>query len=224
MFVGVGVSVGVGVGPVGVSVTVGVIVGVGVSVAVAVGVGVSVAVAVGVCVAVAVAVGVGVCVSVAVAVAGTGEPEYEQSLRQLAGEEGVSDRLYLLGLVVGEEKVSLYEAADIFVLPTRQENWGLVLTESLACGTPVVASRVGGLSVAIRDSETGYLIPWRCPEPFAERLELLLGNDELRRQFGIAAREEVERFRWSNVAEAVLGLYAEVIDGAPAMSPARFRN
>ena len=109
-------------------------------------------------------------------------------------------------------------------MPSFYESFGLVALEAMACGTPVVASRVGGLSVAVRDSETGYLIPWRCPEPFAERLELLLGNEELRNRFGQAAREEVERFRWANVAEAVLGLYAEVIDGLPSKTTAVFRN
>jgi len=57
------------------------------------------------------------------------------------------------------------------------------------------------------DGETGYLIPWRCPEPFAERLELLLYNDDLRATFGRAARENVERYRWENVADAVAAVY-----------------
>ncbi len=152
-------------------------------------------------------------------------PEGEmEHLRDLASQLGIADRVSFMGAVDHERLPLFYNAADVCVVPSFYESFGLVALEAMACGTPVVASRVGGLSVAIRDSETGYLIPWRCPEPFAERLELLLGNDELRRQFGLAAREEVERFRWSNVAEAVLGLYAEVIDGAPAMSPAVFRN
>jgi glycosyltransferase involved in cell wall biosynthesis len=84
----------------------------------------------------------------------------------------------------------------------------------MACGTPVVASRVGGLTGTVRDGETGYLISWRCPEPFAERLELLLGNEALRRRFGEAAREVVKRYRWANVAEAVVGLYRELLGEA----------
>jgi D-inositol-3-phosphate glycosyltransferase len=92
-----------------------------------------------------------------------------------------------------------------------------VAIESMACGTPVVASRVGGLASTISDGETGYLIPWRCPEPFAERLELLLDNDELRASFGRAAREAVERFRWANVADAVSEMYDELlIIGVPS--------
>ena len=153
----------------------------------------------------------------------TREGEMEH-LRDLASQLGIAERVSFMGAVDHERLPLFYNAADVCVVPSFYESFGLVALEAMACGTPVVASRVGGLSVAIRDSETGYLIPWRCPEPFAERLELLLGNEELRRQFGLAAREEVERFRWSNVAEAVLGLYAEVIDGAPAKSLAVFRN
>ncbi len=145
-------------------------------------------------------------------------------LRDLAEELGIAERVSFLGAVDHERLPLFYSAADVCVVPSFYESFGLVALEAMACGTPVVASRVGGLTVAVRDGETGYLIPWRCPEPFAERLELLLGNDELRRAFGQAAREEVERFRWSNVAEAVLGIYGEVIDGTPARTTAVFRN
>ena len=150
-----------------------------------------------------------------------GEMEH---LRDLASQLGIAERVSFMGAVDHERLPLFYNAADVCVVPSFYESFGLVALEAMACGTPVVASRVGGLSVAVRDSETGYLIPWRCPEPFAERLELLLGNEELRNRFGQAAREEVERFRWGNVAEAVLGLYAEVIDGTPSKTTAVFRN
>ncbi len=150
-----------------------------------------------------------------------GEMEH---LRDLASQLGIAERVSFMGAVDHERLPLFYNAADVCVVPSFYESFGLVALEAMACGTPVVASRVGGLSVAVRDSETGYLIPWRCPEPFAERLELLLGNEELRNRFGQAAREEVERFRWANVAEAVLGLYAEVIDGTPSKTTAVFRN
>ena len=150
-----------------------------------------------------------------------GEMEH---LRDLASQLGIAERVSFMGAVDHERLPLFYNAADVCVVPSFYESFGLVALEAMACGTPVVASRVGGLSVAVRDSETGYLIPWRCPEPFAERLELLLGNEELRHRFGQAAREEVERFCWANVAEAVLGLYAEVIDGTPSKNTAVFRN
>lgn len=137
-------------------------------------------------------------------------------LRNLASRLGIADRVTFLGAVDHERLPYFYSAADVCVVPSFYESFGLVALEAMACGTPVVASRVGGLAGTVRDSETGYLIPWRCPEPFAERIEILLGNEELRNAFGTAARESVERFRWANVAEAVLGIYRELIEGVPA--------
>ncbi len=80
-------------------------------------------------------------IDVNVAIAGTGKPGYVQRLEQLGRRFGVDDRLFFIGFVGGATKLSLYEAADVFVLPTSQENWGLVLTESLGCGTPVITTK-----------------------------------------------------------------------------------
>ena len=145
-------------------------------------------------------------------------------LRHLASELGIAERVNFLGAVDHEKLPLFYSAADVCVVPSFYESFGLVALEAMACGTPVVASRVGGLTATVRDGETGYLIPWRCPEPFAERLELLLDNEQLRRAFGEQARAEVQRFRWANVAESVLGVYGDVIEGRPARGAVAFRN
>jgi D-inositol-3-phosphate glycosyltransferase len=135
-------------------------------------------------------------------------------LQELASDLGIGERVCFLGAVDHEQLPLYYNAADICVVPSFYESFGLVALEAMACGTPVVASRVGGLTGTVRDGETGYLISWRCPEPFAERLELLLGNEPLRRRFGEAARDVVERYRWANVAEAAVGLYRELLGEA----------
>ena len=135
-------------------------------------------------------------------------------LQELASDLGIGERVCFLGAVDHEQLPLYYNAADVCVVPSYYESFGLVALEAMACGTPVVASRVGGLTGTVRDGETGYLISWRCPEPFAERLELLLGNEALRRRFGEAAREVVGRYRWANVAEAVVGLYRELLGEA----------
>ncbi|MBI4570553.1 MAG: glycosyltransferase [Chloroflexi bacterium] len=145
-------------------------------------------------------------------------------LRSLAVQLGIAERVMFLGAVDHERLPMFYSAADVCVVPSFYESFGLVALEAMACGTPVVASRVGGLAGTVRDGETGYLIPWRCPEPFAERIELLLGNEELRSAFGRSAREAVERYRWGNVAEAVLAIYREAIDGVRLRRIAAFRN
>ncbi len=74
-------------------------------------------------------------------IAGDGDKAYERSLRSLATELGLDDHVAFLGLVVGDEKISLYRAADLFVLPTSQENFGFVIYESLAAGTTVLTTR-----------------------------------------------------------------------------------
>ena len=148
-------------------------------------------------------------VDCSVLIVGGDETSKEQvvQLQDLAANLGVDQRVAFVGAVDHDQLPLYYNAADVCVVPSYYESFGLVAIESMACGTPVVASRVGGLTTTISDGETGYLIPWRCPEPFAERLELLLDNDELRASFGQAAREAVQRFRWANVADAVAAMY-----------------
>ncbi|HLF72386.1 MAG TPA: glycosyltransferase [Dehalococcoidia bacterium] len=129
------------------------------------------------------------------------------SLRDLARERGIEGRVSFVGAVDHETLPLYYNAADVCVVPSHYESFGLVAVEAMASGVPVVASRVGGLTGTVRDGETGYLIPWLCPEPFAERIELLLENEPLRRNLGEAARDAVGRYRWENVATSVLDLY-----------------
>jgi D-inositol-3-phosphate glycosyltransferase len=76
----------------------------------------------------------------------------------------------------------------------------------------------------VKDGETGYLVPWLCPEPFAERIELLLDNEPLRISLGAAAREAVSRYRWENVAGAVLDVYESLTGGTPSLELAGAEN
>ncbi|PFG73576.1 glycosyltransferase [Tepidiforma thermophila] len=120
---------------------------------------------------------------------------------------GIAGRVRFTGAVDHAALPRYYSAADVCVVPSFYESFGLVAVEAMACGTPVVASRVGGLVSTVIDGVTGYLIPWRCPEPFAEKLDVLLANPELRANFGRAARASVERFRWSTVGLRIADVY-----------------
>jgi D-inositol-3-phosphate glycosyltransferase len=124
-----------------------------------------------------------------------------------ARELGIEANVRFEGAVAHDSLPLYYSAADVCVVPSYYESFGLVAVEAMGCGTPVVASRVGGLVSTVQDGLSGYLIPWRCPEPFAEKLEVLLNNPELRANFGRAARKSVERFRWSAVALQVAAMY-----------------
>ena len=102
-------------------------------------------------------------------------------------------------------------AADVVVMPSHYESFGMVALEAMACGTPVVASRVGGLVSTVTDGVSGYLIPWRCPEPFAEKLEVLLNNRELRANFSRAAQRSMQRFAWPRVGAQMAALYENLV-------------
>ena len=94
--------------------------------------------------------------------------------------------------------VNYYTAAAMVVVPSHYESFGMVALEAMACGTPVIASDVGGLSFNIADGFNGYLVPGGDPEALAYKIMLLLDQDELRRQLGRQARPWAERFSWQH--------------------------
>ena len=133
------------------------------------------------------------------------------ALRAIAEEVGVADAVRLLGPRPHEALPAYYNAADVVAVPSFYESFGLVAVEAMASGVPVVASRVGGLASTVADGRTGYLIPWRCPEPFAEKIELLLRNEELRRALGRAGAERMRSYSWVEVARGVAGVLGALI-------------
>jgi D-inositol-3-phosphate glycosyltransferase len=132
-------------------------------------------------------------------------------LHMLAEELGVLGKVVFADAVPHEELPRFYSAASICVVPSYYESFGLVALEAMACGVPVIASRVGGLKETVRDGQTGYLVPWRCPEPFAERLDLLLTNEPLRRSLGEEARDVARRYRWPVIATRVEDVYHDLV-------------
>lgn len=153
-----------------------------------------------------------------VVIGGDADDESLQRLRNMAAELGIQGHLLFRGAVPQETLPLYYSAADVAVVPSFYETFGLVALESMACGTPVIAARVGGLQATIVDGETGYLVPWHCPEPYAERLEVLLGNDALRLQFGRAALESVGDFTWPRIVDRLQAVYALAL-GIPSAEP-----
>jgi D-inositol-3-phosphate glycosyltransferase len=135
----------------------------------------------------------------------------KRELVDLSRELGIAERIHFVDAVPHEQLPLYYNAADVCVVPSYYESFGLVAVEAMASGVPVIASRVGGLKDTILDGRTGYLVPWRCPEPFAERLDLLLSNESLRRSLGREARTAAERYRWSEVAASVESVYHDLV-------------
>lgn len=141
-------------------------------------------------------------------------------IRVEAGKLGIERQIVFAGSVQHDRLPLYYSAADVCVVPSYYESFGLVAVEAMACGTPVVASRVGGLTSTVRDGVTGYLIPWRCPEPFTERLETLLANGELRDNLGAAARRAAQEFGWERVGDGIASLYRSLLTPQKTARPA----
>ena len=132
-------------------------------------------------------------------------------LKALTTELGIESMVTFTGAIKQNKLPDYYSAADVFVLPSHSESFGLAALEAMACGAPVVVSRVGGLKTFIDNGETGYLVPWRCPEPFVQRLEMLLANPLLREAMGRAARAKALQMGWGHAADRILGFYSSLL-------------
>ncbi len=131
------------------------------------------------------------------------QPEIEQ-LQKLACNLNIQDSVTFLGLIKHAQLPYFYSAADACVVPSYYESFELVALESLACGTPVVATDVGNLKSVIRQGETGYVITDNAPRRLADKIALLLSRPSTGTESALAIRASVSRFSWSNIAEVII--------------------
>jgi D-inositol-3-phosphate glycosyltransferase len=129
-----------------------------------------------------------------------GSERYLESLHDLARDLGVEARVRHIGSLDRAALAQLLDAADVVVVPSRTESFGLVPLEAAASGTPVVASRVGGLMESVIDGETGILIDGRDPLDWAQAVGSILEDDDLQVEFGLAGRRAASRRDWQDVA------------------------
>jgi D-inositol-3-phosphate glycosyltransferase len=139
------------------------------------------------------------------------ESQELRRLGRLTARLGLGERVDFVGAVDQERLPLYYAAADATVIPSLYESFGLVAVESMACGTPVVAARVGGLATTVQDGHTGYLVPWRDPTLYAERLGALLADPALRRRLGANGPCAAARYDWEQVAEEIYGIYCGLV-------------
>jgi glycosyltransferase involved in cell wall biosynthesis len=134
--------------------------------------------------------------------------EHARALRSFAETLGVADRVRLLGAVSRTDMPVLLRSADAVVCTPWYEPFGIVPLEAMACGVPVVAAAVGGLTDTVVDGVTGRLVPPRDPRALAETLRDLLANPAARRRLGWAGRDRVRtRYSWDRVATETMRVY-----------------
>jgi D-inositol-3-phosphate glycosyltransferase len=153
-----------------------------------------------------------------------GDESEKERLKLVASASGVRDRVDFLGSVAHHELPYFYAAADVCVMPSYSESFGLVALEAQACGRPVVASGVSGLRSVVRDEVSGYLIDDHDPAIYAERIGRLLADPELAQQMGRRGRLLAQRFSWTRTADRLGNLFEGAIESSHARVQAGVRH
>jgi len=139
---------------------------------------------------------------------GNGEPA---RLAKLAADAGVADRVRFLAAQPHDRLATVYRAADLVLMPSWSESFGLVALEAQACGTPVVAAGVGGLQHAVGDGTTGVLVASHQPEAWAGAVARLLSNPRKLAAMGAAAARFAGVHGWDRTAACLLGIYGDLV-------------
>jgi len=135
-----------------------------------------------------------------------------ERLNSLTRKHGLDKRVNFLGVVDHDELPEYFSAADIFVMPSAHETFGIAALEASACNLPVIAPQVGGLKSVIKHAKTGFLSDSnRCPESLMHYLEILLKNEPLREQFGINSRSHAMNYSWEKSSKDLIEVFEDVL-------------
>lgn len=132
-------------------------------------------------------------------------------IKSLCHELGIDDLVIFLGKRDQETLPYYYSAAEAVIMPSHYESFGMVALEAMACGTPVVASQIGGLAFLVQDGLTGYFVPYGDAGLLADRLSQLILNPELRRQMGSNAAQYALNYRWESITEQIVAVYHQLL-------------
>ncbi len=144
--------------------------------------------------------------------------EEMERLQRMSLELGLDDLVAFAGARDQHVLPYYYAAAEMVVMPSHYESFGMVALEAMAMGTPVIASEVGGLAYVVRDGYNGFLVPRRDAQALARRIADLLNDHLLREHLSRNATRYAHDYDWSIIAERIAAVYDEV--GAPQLAPA----
>jgi D-inositol-3-phosphate glycosyltransferase len=146
---------------------------------------------------------------------GDDSPEIEkiEALRSLVHQHRMEANVSFVGSMDQQRLALFYAAADVCAVPSLTESFGLVALEAMACGTPVVGTRVGGLQTLIEHGQSGLLVPAGDYQALAESIAQVLTDPRLRMHLAHGARERAEHFSWRSVGDRVEALYAKILAG-----------
>lgn len=140
--------------------------------------------------------------------------EEMERLQSMCRQAGLKDLVTFLGKRSQDSLPYYYSAAEAVVVPSHYESFGMVALEAMACGTPVVASQVGGLAFLVQDGVTGYTVPVDDPQALAHRLLDLLQDHELRSRLGAQALVVAHQYAWEKIATRMIQLYRKLVPQA----------
>jgi D-inositol-3-phosphate glycosyltransferase len=136
--------------------------------------------------------------------------EHLDEIREIVDREKVAGRVHFVAPQAHELLSTYYRAADVCVVPSRSESFGLVALEAAACGTPVVAAAVGGLTTLVDDGRTGYLVENPTPAAFADAVARVLGDPLQSERLATAAVVRARRYTWTEAAALLRTTYEEL--------------
>ena len=137
--------------------------------------------------------------------------ERPDALVTLAHQLGVADVVNFVPPTSRAELVKWFQAATVCVVPSHSESFGLVAIEAQACGTPVIAARVGGLPTAVRDGISGVLVDGHEPATWADHIIEVVLNHELRAKLSAGAIAHASHFGWEDTTDKLITVYSEAV-------------
>ena len=140
-----------------------------------------------------------------------GSGKEEESLRTLARELNIEKQITFVGRVENELVPEYMAAADIFVLPSLREGMSVVILEAMASGLPIITTDTCGMSEIIRDGRNGLLVEPKKPEQLAEKILLLLQDENLRREISTNNKENARKYNWENITAELKKIYYKVL-------------